>query len=288
MGARIKNMGARIKRDKCVSQAMRSIHLETIIARSDIEWWAIFRLSGGKWWSGGMFAANLFLIAGEGLSMWGNNLSVSSEDFNFRTLAVICQMQCMSWAFSKYLVFIKLLDHLAAQMRNSPVSEVIWMLSFVSLLWTTQCRIFTQNLDVAILLKIAQVYQVWFAAKRPKNFKMTEWTRIANAHQQSIFWELVDWLFSIQLHAHFLQSEVNRSQSKLKASKRLTVASEGENARKCWVHCHCTQLQSLVDSGAKKQSWCVSSSSGAVWWSGRHWSMTELDVSLHLNSDSED
>ena len=169
MGARIKNMGARIKRDKCVSQAMRSIHLETIIARSDIEWWAIFRLSGGKWWSGGMFAANLFLIAGEGLSMWGNNLSVSSEDFNFRTLAVICQMQCMSWAFSKYLVFIKLLDHLAAQMRNSPVSEVIWMLSFVSLLWTTQCRIFTQNLDVAILLKIAQVYQVWFAAKRPKN-----------------------------------------------------------------------------------------------------------------------
>ena len=162
-------MGARIKRDKCVSQAMRSIHLETIIAGSDIEWWAIFRLFGGKWWSDGMFAANLFLIAGEGLSMWGNNLSVSSEDFNFRTLAVICQMQCMSWAFSKYLVFIKLLDHLAAQMRNSPVSEVIWMLSFVSLLWTTQCRIFTQNLDVAILLKIAQVYQVWFAAKRPKN-----------------------------------------------------------------------------------------------------------------------
>ena len=32
-------------------------------------------------------------------------------------------------------------------------------------------------------------------SKRTKEWKMTEWTRIANAHQQSIFWELVDWLF---------------------------------------------------------------------------------------------
>ena len=32
-------------------------------------------------------------------------------------------------------------------------------------------------------------------SKETKEWKMTEWTRIANAHQQSIFWELVDWLF---------------------------------------------------------------------------------------------